>query len=188
MEDYKNEQWWIELQKSLEGFDDSKMSDSDLGRWNGCKIGGLKGGGKNSKSGHMKKIQKENAHIGGTIMGPIIGKKYGIDNFKKTTFEHRSKGGKKSGKDRVLDGTLLKASKIGAMVSTKNRIDRGLENKKKIIDSINSDTFTTSEARKACEEFGYKSWKSLLKESKLVKQIYKGMNQFDPSIYQKVIN
>jgi hypothetical protein len=65
MEDYKNEQWWIELQKSLEGFDDSKMSDGGLKQFNAQISGGLTVGNKNAKSGHCKLIAKlgGNAHV-----------------------------------------------------------------------------------------------------------------------------
>lgn len=191
MEDYKNEQWWIELQKSLEDFDDSKMSDSDLKQWNGAKIGGRLGGAKNAKSGHMSKVGKENGAKNGNsekskANAKKMGLKFGKQNALKITKEQRSKGGKTSHKNHIESGHWRNYIMIGAAASTKARINRGLENKKKIIDSIKSDTFTTSEARKACDNFGYKSWKSLLRESKLVKQIYKGMNQFDPSIYKKV--
>ena len=58
MEDYKNEQWWIELQKSLEGFDDSNMSDGQLKQWNTRIQGGVTVGNRNAKSGHCKKIAK----------------------------------------------------------------------------------------------------------------------------------
>lgn len=51
MEDYKNQQWWIELQKSLEAFDDSKMSDAKLKHWNGSKRGGIT----NSQNGNLIK-------------------------------------------------------------------------------------------------------------------------------------
>jgi hypothetical protein len=187
MEDYKKEQWWIELQQSLDSFDDSKMSDSDLGRWNGAIIGGRIGGVSNVKSGHMKKIQKKGASLGGKAQGKIQGKKNVENKFwENLTFEQRSKGGKISHNNHIESGHWANYIKLGTEASTKARIERGLENKKKIIDSIKSDTFTTSEARKACKKFEYKSWKSLLKESKLVKQIYKGINQFDPSIYEKV--
>jgi hypothetical protein len=177
------------MKKNLKDFSWDELNDAfspkEMQR-QGAIIGGKIGGASNSKSGHMKRIQKENAHIGGKIMGSIIGKKYGAKALSKTTFEQRSKGGKESHRKHVESGHWRNYIMLGAAASTKARIDRGLENKKKIIDSIKSDTFTTSEARKACEKFEYKSWKSLLKESKLVKQIYKGMNQFDPSIYKKV--
>ena len=56
-----------------------------------------------------------------------------------------------------------------------------------IIDSIETDIFDTATLRKACDNFGYKSWKSVLKEKSLVEQIHKGYNQFNPSLYKKVI-
>jgi hypothetical protein len=58
MEDYKNEQWWIELQQSLDGFDDSKLSDGQLKQWNTRIQGGVTVGNRNAKSGHCKKIAK----------------------------------------------------------------------------------------------------------------------------------
>jgi hypothetical protein len=36
------------------------MNDNQLKQWNGAKIGGIKGGATNAKSGHMKEIQKKN--------------------------------------------------------------------------------------------------------------------------------
>jgi hypothetical protein len=189
MQDYKNEQWWIELQKSLDGFDDSKMSDSDLGRWNGSKIGGKRGGEKNSKSGHMKKIQKENAHIGGKIMGPIIGKKYGINNLKKITFEDRSKGGKTSYLNHCKSGWMDEYRRLGAEASTKARIERKIEKYKSILKLITKRKFQFSDVIAACAKFGVKDpngyAKKLLKEKSLIIQIHKGYNQFNPSIYIK---
>jgi hypothetical protein len=61
MEDYKNEQWWIELQEAMKGFDEnsmSKMSDGKLSQWHGAKIGGKTTGNKNVISGHLNKISK----------------------------------------------------------------------------------------------------------------------------------
>ena len=177
------------MKKNLKDFSweelNEAFSSKEMQR-QGAIIGGKLGGNTNAQSGHMKRIQKENAHIGGKIMGSIVGKKYGKLNILKITKEQKSKGGKESHKKHVESGHWKNYIMMGTAASAKARIDRGLENKKKIIDSIESDTFTTSQAKKACDKFGYKSWKSLLKESKLVKQIYKGMNQFDPSIYQKV--
>lgn len=61
MEDYKNEQWWIELQQSLDGFDDSKMSDGKLKQWNALKQGGLTSGRNNAKNGNLSKAGKISA-------------------------------------------------------------------------------------------------------------------------------
>jgi hypothetical protein len=194
MADYKNEQWWIDLQKSLEGFDDenSKMTDSDLGRWNGAKIGGRKGGATNAKSGHMKEIQKKAASLGGKIMGPIIGKKYGKYNMEKMTKEDKVRGGKTAGRKAVESGTLLKASKIGAKISTENRIALKIEKYKSILKFIRKKEFTYTDMRNACEKFGIKGdriagqAKKILREKTLIKQIHKGYNQFNPSLYIKV--
>lgn len=158
-----------------------------------CSKGGKIGGNKNKKSGHIQKIQKENAHIGGSIQGKIQGKKNVENEFwKNLTFEQRSKGGKTSGKDRVNDGTLLKASKIGAKISTERRIENALEKYKCILKFIRKKQFTLSDMKNACEKFGITGdriaaqAKKILKEKSLVKQIHKGYNQFNPSLYIKV--
>jgi hypothetical protein len=194
MEDYKNEQWWIELEKSLEGFDSEipKMTDSDLGRWNGAKIGGRKGGATNAKSGHMKEIQKKAASLGGKVQGHINGTLYGKYNIEKISKEDKARGGKIAGKMAVESGTLLKASKIGAKVSTENRIALKIQKYKYIIKFIRKKEFTYSDMRNACEKFGITNnriaptAKKILRENSLVKQIYKGYNQHNPSLYIKI--
>lgn len=55
MQDYKNEQWWIDLQASLNSFDDSKMSDGKLKQWNSSKIGGSIQGKLNKTNGCLSK-------------------------------------------------------------------------------------------------------------------------------------
>ena len=192
MADYKKEQWWIDLQKSLEGFDEPLMSDSDLGRWNGAKIGGRKGGATNAKSGHMKEIQKKAASLGGKVQGHINGTLYGKYNIEKISKEDKARGGKIAGKMAVESGTLLKASKIGAKVSTENRIALKIQKYKYIIKFIRKKEFTYSDMRNACEKFGITNnriaptAKKILRENSLVKQIYKGYNQHNPSLYIKI--
>lgn len=64
MEDYKNEQWWIELQEAMKGFDENsmnKISDGKLKQINSQIIGGIVAGNKNARNGHCKKI----ASLGG---------------------------------------------------------------------------------------------------------------------------
>lgn len=58
MADYKNEQWWIELEKSMQSFDKPLMSDSEFKQLHAQKAGGKTSGNKNSKSGHCKRIAK----------------------------------------------------------------------------------------------------------------------------------
>jgi hypothetical protein len=193
MADYKNEQWWVELQKSLEGFGDSKMSDSDLGRWNGAKIGGRKGGTTNAKSGHMKEIQKKAASLGGKVQGKIQGK-INVENkfWENLTFEQRSKGGKIAGKKRTempdFHQHLCNMGKKSGELKTKIK----LEKFKLILKFIRKTEFTYSDMRNACEKFGITGdriagqAKKILREKSLVKQIHKGYNQFDPSLYVKI--
>lgn len=55
-----------------------------------------------------------------------------------------------------------------------------------ILNMIPTDIFITQDARKACEEYGLGNWKGFLKNTKLIKQIHKGTNNCNPSIYQKI--
>ncbi len=55
-----------------------------------------------------------------------------------------------------------------------------------ILNTIEGDIFTTSEARKACDDYGLGNWKAFLKDDRIIKQIYKGTNQNNPSLYQKI--
>ena len=70
MEDYKNEQWWIELQESMQGFNENQMSkitDGKLRQINGGKLGGKSA----VKSGQLLKASVN----GGKTQGKITGKK-----------------------------------------------------------------------------------------------------------------
>jgi hypothetical protein len=55
-----------------------------------------------------------------------------------------------------------------------------------ILNMIPTDTFNTQDARKACEKYGLGNWKGFLKNTNLIKQIHKGTNNYNPSIYQKI--
>jgi hypothetical protein len=189
MEDYKNEQWWIQLQQSLNGFDDSKMSDSDLGRWNGAIIGGRRGGATNAKSGHMKKIQQKGAYLGGKAQGHITGTLYGKYNSEKLTFEQRSKGGITSGNNNKKNGHWDKYIKLGAEASTKARIQRAYNKKIEVLSYITTETFIAKDIQSICNKLNYVGdfWKKVLREKNLVEQIHKGYNQFNPSVYKKTL-
>jgi hypothetical protein len=139
-------------------------------------------------------IAKENANSEASVKAA---KKQGLINKKnkfweKATFEQRSMGGKISGRNRVNDGTLLKASKIGAKISTERRIERAIEKYKSILKFITKKEFTYSDVKHACKEYGIIDSsincqaKKILKQKSIVKQIHKGYNQFNPSIYIKV--
>jgi hypothetical protein len=158
---------------------------------------GRLGGNTNKESGHISELGKNNGAINGKseksrAKAKILGDTIGKANLAKTTFEHRSKGGKTSGRSRVLDGTLLKASKIGAKVSSENRIALKIEKYKAIIKFIRKKEFTYSDMRNACEKYGildkylFGTAKKILRENSLIKQIHKGYNQFNPSLYVKI--
>lgn len=72
------------------------------------------------------------------------------------------------------------------MYSNDSSSRKSLRVRLEILSTIEGDTFTTSEARKACDEYGLGNWKGFLKDKRIVKQIYKGTNQNNPSIYQKI--
>lgn len=58
MQDYNNEQWYLDLQKSLEGFTEdylNKVSDSKLRQLEASKIGGKTQGKINAENGQLKK-------------------------------------------------------------------------------------------------------------------------------------
>jgi hypothetical protein len=194
MADYKNEQWWIELQKSLDGFNDDKvkMSDSDLGRWNGSKVGGRKGGAKHRESGHIKNIQKKAASLGGKAQGHITGTLYGKYNMQKMSKEDKIRGAKKAGKIRAAQSDFYEHLCNMGKKSGEKRINEKLEKYKCILKFIRKKEFTFADMRNACEKFGIKEnciageAKKLLREKTLVKQIHKGYNQFNPSLYVKL--
>jgi hypothetical protein len=112
--------------------------------------------------------------------------------MEKMSKEDKIRGGKKAGKIAVDSGTLLKASKIGAKVSTERRIVLKIEKYKSIIKFIRKKEFTYSDMRNACEKYGILdknlcgTAKKILKEKSLITQIHKGYNQFNPSLYIKI--
>lgn len=192
MADYKNEKWWIELQKSLEGFDEAsltKMTDSDLSRWNGAKIGGRKGGAKNKQSGHIKEIQKKAASLGGKAQGHITGTLYGKYNMEKMSKEDKIRGAKKAGKIRASQPNFYEHLCNMGKKSGEKRTDSKIDKMKSILKLIKKPKFRLLDVKLACEKMNIKDLnyaKKILKEKSLIKQIHKGYNQFNPSLYIKV--
>lgn len=133
---------------------------------------------------------RENAKRGGKTTGYIQGKKNVSNKFwEKLTFEQRSNGGKTSHKKHVESGHWENYIKIGTKASVEARQKRYLEKQIDVLNRIKTDTFVTSDLRKICDELEYKGdfWKKLLRNKELVEQIHKGYNQFNPSIYKKII-
>lgn len=199
MADYKNEQWWIDLQKSLEGFSDDtpKMSDSDLGRWNGCKIGGRKGGANHIESGHISNVGKKFGAINGKSenskkKAKILGQTIGKYNLLKATKEQKSAGGKIGGKIRASQNDFIDMCKSAGIKSAEKRINEKLEKYKCILKFIRKKEFTFADMRNACIKYGILDRlvsgqaKKILREKSLVKQIHKGYNQYNPSLYIKI--
>jgi hypothetical protein len=190
MADYKNEQWWIDLQKSLEGFNDTtKMTDSDLGRWNGSKIGGRKGGAKNRESGHIKEIQKKAASLGGKAQGHITGTLYGKYNMEKMSKEDKVRGAKIAGAKRILMDDWKDMASIAGKKSGEKRTDDKIIKMKSILKLITKSEFRLLDVKNACDKMNVKDLnyaKKILREKSLVKQIHKGYNQFNPSLYIKI--
>jgi hypothetical protein len=81
MADYKNEKWWIDLQKSLEGFDNDtpQMSDKQLSHWNGTKLGGKSA----VKSGQLLRAAVNGGKSQGKIRGKINVESGHLDNIRK---------------------------------------------------------------------------------------------------------
>ena len=194
MADYKNEQWWIELRKSLDGFDSSIMSDSDLSKWNGAKLGGSRGGVTNSKSGHMSKLGKSNGSKNGKSeksrnAARIMGLEVGKYNLSKTTKEQKSIGGKKGGKIRASQSDFHQHLCSMANKSGEKRTDNKIIKMKSILKLIKKKEFRLLDVKNACDKMNIKDsnyHKKILKEKSLVKQIHKGYNQFNPSLYIKI--
>ena len=126
MEDYKNEQWWIELQQSLESFDDSKMSDGKLKQWNGGKISGKNNtlNGNISKAGKAsgKKQWKENRESGlkkcSKGGNTAVKLKKGVHSLSKKDL---SKAGKKGYSNGLGKLSKQKQKKIASTAGKANR-------------------------------------------------------------------
>lgn len=192
MADYKKQKWEIDLENALASISDDERSIS-TNKKIGAYDGGKKGGLTNKYTGHMKKIQKEAAHLGGKIMGPIQGKINAENKFwEKVTFEQRSKGGKIGGKKRTQMPDFHQHLCNMGKKSADKRISTKIEKYKSILKFIRKKEFTYTDMRNACEKYGIVGdriagqAKKVLREKTLVKQIHKGYNQFDPSLYIKV--
>jgi len=176
--------------KGLEDGDLSKYSIKKLG----CIEGGKTGGSKNAASGHISALGKANGkknanHPNSIAAAKILGQK-NVDNkfWENLTFEQRSRGGKISGKKRAqMDDFHALQCKAGQN-SAKKRVEIFNNKKLKVLSLIKNKRFITSEAKVACTklEYGGDFWQKFLRDKTLVKQLHKGKNQFDPSIYEKL--
>ena len=89
--------------------------------------------------------------------------------------------------DKIIENnSKLTKEERSEKFSNDSASTKSLNMRKKILNMIKCDTFTTSEARKACEKYGLGNWKGFLKDKRIIKQIYKGTTGTNPSIYQKI--
>lgn len=209
MQDYKKEQWEIDLAKSLEGFTEdylNQVTDGKLKQLQGAKNGGyaassagahLKGaeaskltngasnGGKKSIS-KLLQWQKDNEHNIGEI-AKIKDEEWCNKISESLTGRKLSKEhiqNSKKGMKKYIES--LSSEERSEKFSNHSASNKSLRIRTEILNMIEGDTFTTSEARKACDEYGLGNWKSFLKDNRIIKQIYKGTNQNNPSIYEKL--
>lgn len=173
----------------IPGIDDNEL-DKYTTKYLGTIDGGQKGGNTNKESGHIANIGKQWGKINANLpqskqASSLVGKLIGSKNIHKITKEQKSKGGKKGGLIRSKMESFKDLPSIAGKQSAVNRINRKIEMYKEILNLIPTDEFTTSDAKHACETYGYDYWKKFLKEDSLIEQTYKGYNQFNPSKYKK---
>jgi len=181
----------------IEGLDENDLSKYSI-KYLGTIEGGKLGGETNKLSGHISKLGKTNGATNGKSensrnASSINGKKLVESGFIYTiaTYEGRSKGGKVAGKKRVQHKDFKKHLKNITKKSVESRINTKLEKFKSILKFIRKKEFTYSDMRTACKKYGivenrlFGEAKKILKEKSLIKQIHKGYNQYNPSLYIK---
>jgi hypothetical protein len=158
---------------------------------------GKKGGNTNKESGHMSNLGKQWGAVNGRTpnarrVASEMGKKYGKLNMEKyMTAEDKLRGAKKAGKNNVESGHWANYIKMGTKASIESRQQRKKEKIKSILNLIEKDVFQLKDIREACKIFGVKDYtnyaKLIAKNNEFVEQISKGYNQFNPSLYKKII-
>jgi len=151
------------------------------------------GGKIRKESGDIGRLGKKWGKINGQSKNSVeacrkMGKKWGKINIKKITHEHRKKGAKLSAQTRMQQPNFKSHIENMTKKSVESNIQKRINKMKSILDTIPTKQFITKDIRKSCYNFdvsdGY--WKRILREKSLVKQIHKGTNQFNPSIYEKI--
>jgi hypothetical protein len=94
-------------------------------------------------------------------------------------------------KNRLSEILVEKNSKLSEderkeKYSNDSSSNKSLRVRLEVLSLIESNRFNTAEARRACDKYGLGNWKGLLKDERVVKQIHKGTNNFNPSIYEKI--
>jgi hypothetical protein len=135
-----------------------------------------------NKNDILKVLEQSNKNL-----GKLTDKQhaqYVSEGHKKQVKQRASKGGSKTLKGKGYTDIQKKANQT----STKIRIEKF----KSILNLITKEVFTYKDVRYACEKFGIiktsieMTAKRILREKLCVKQIHKGYNQHDPSLYVKI--
>lgn len=209
MQDYNNEQWYLDLQKSLEGFTEdylNQVSDGKIRQLEGAKNGGNVAGPLTqfSKTGiHNEEFRKQWAALGGEASIQQLLQWQIDNNFRVCDLERTDEWCNNI--SIALTGRKIPRSVVNKMKKTlkakrdsmtpKERSEKygndsasrkALRIRTEILNLIENDTFITSDARRACEQYGLDNWKGFLKDNRIIKQIHKGTNQNNPSIYVKI--
>lgn len=134
--------------------------------------------------------QKDNGHNIGEI-AKVKDKKW-VNNIKKALIKYYQENPmppelrKQIGDKIKKNNKKLTQKQRSEKFSNDSASTKSLKIRTEILNTIENDTFITSDARKACEDYGLGNWKGFLKDKRIIKQIHKGKNQKDPSIYQKI--
>lgn len=193
LEDYS----WEELLEATSGKEGLKEAGRDSGKYTLDNNLGIhtedeelrrewaKMGGEASID-YLLEWQKENGHNIGEIA------KLKSDEWLSKI--SKSLKGRKLSKEQIESNTnalkkyiqsLTKEERV-KLYSNDSSARKSLRIRTEVLNLIEKDVFTTSEARKACNEYGLSNWKAFLKDGRIIKQIHKGTNQNNPSIYQKI--
>ena len=99
-------------------------------------------------------------------------------------------GGKIAGKKNKESGHMSRLGKsncqAGGIAIGKINTEIRLKKYKEILCLIDKDVFYTMDAKIACKSVGYGKWNRFLNDNPYIKQIHKGTNGYNPSIYQKI--
>jgi hypothetical protein len=193
LEDYS----WEELLEATSGKEGLKEAGRDSGRYTLDNKLGIHTDNEELRSEWAKmggeasidtllEWQKENGHNIGEIAkvkdDEWISKISQSLKGRKLSKEHIEKS-RKTIKAKIAKMTPEERSKRFTNDSASRK---SLRVRMEVLNLIDTDTFTTADARKACDEYGLGNWKGFLKDVRIIKQIHKGTNQNNPSIYQKV--
>lgn len=208
MADYNNEQWYLQLQKSLLGFTEDylkQVSDGKLRQVEGAKRGGITAGllTKLNESGiHKRDLRNLWASMGGYASIDKLLQWQKDNGFRVCDLERNEEWCNNISK--ALTGRKLSKSTIKKISNNLKEYNASLtkeERSKKysnnaranaarikrlqILNSIKTDTFDSLRLRKACMKFEY-NFDLLARDKSLLKRIHTGKNQNDLSIYKKI--